>query len=379
MKVKDYLGQMVDEEVAKRLDELQKREAKDHVIGKKKDAMCSDDRELASKFYKALSTGKEMPLTEVSEHIVKQYEAKGPDYQAKAQSEGTVGSGTAGGVLVPTTVADSIVSQMIYISPMRQIANVIENMPASLELPSEATLATAYWVAEGAPGTDSGEVFAPNLLTPFKAAGLDSFTSEILADAATNPSIQNYVESRFAIALAILENQAFTNGSGSGQPWGFRSSAITPTSIAQMNDGLGYTDVTNLKYALGTAYRELGVYVGPSQAFQALENVKDNYGRPIWRNGLAEGQPNTLNGRPAYIVDEIPTNLGGSSNATELWYGYFKGGYFIGDRGAVRIDYGTNGTDFANDKISLRMIKRVAGRPIVSAAFAKLTGVVTGN
>jgi HK97 family phage major capsid protein len=372
MKVKDYLGQMVDEEVAKRLDEMRKREAQDHVIGRRKDKVSSDDRELASKFYKALSTGKEAPLAEVSEHITKQW-------KEKAQSEGTPGTGTGGGVLVPTTVADSIVSQMLYISPMRQISTVIENMPAQMELPSEATLATAYWVSEGASGTDSGEVFAPNILTPFKAAGLDGFTSEILADAATNPSIQNYVESRFAIAMALLENMAFVNGSGSGQPWGFRSSAITPASVAQTNDTLGYSDVVNLKYALPTAYRQMAVFVGPSAAFQALENVKDNYGRPIWHNGLAEGTPNTLLGRPAYVVDEIPSNLGGNSNATELWFGYFKGGYFIGDRGALRIDYGTNGTDFANDKISLRVLKRVAGRPILSQAFAKLTSVVTGS
>lgn len=381
-KVRDYMGQLVEKEVADQLDKMRQRDAKDHVIENKtngKDGASKEDKELTKEFFSAFFSGNPMKLAEVNEKIEKDYEVKDrKGFREKAQSEGTIGSGTGGGVLVPTTVADSIVSQMFYISPIRQISTVISDMPAQLQLPSEATLATAYWVSEGSPGTDSGEVFAPNLLTPWKLIGFDSFTSEVIADAATNPSIQNYVEQRFAIAMALLENSAFVGGSGSGQPWGFRSSAITPTQVAQAGDVLVYSDVVGLKYSLATAYRKAAVYVTSSAGVQSLENVKDNYGRPIWREGLAEGQPDTLLGRPIYVVDEIPDNLGTGSNATELWYGVFKN-YFVGDRGTLRMDYGTNGTDFANDKISLRMAKRTAGRPVISQGFGTLTGVLSAS
>ena len=370
MKVKDYIGQVVDETVANKLEEVRKKEARDLLIGgsKHKDGVDAEEKDLASKFYKALASRKMQDLEEVTSLIAK-------SYKQKAQADGTLGSGTSGGILVPTSVADSIVSKMQYVSPLRQIATVIDNMPAQLQLPSENTIATAYWVAEGSPATDSGEVFDPNLLTPYKAAGLDSFTSEVIADAATNPSIQNYVEARFAIALALLENAAFTSGDGSSKPYGFRSSAITPNSVAQFGDTLAYTDVTALQYSLKTAYRQQAVFCVSSVAAQALANVRDNYGRPIWREGLAEGNPDTLVGRPVYVVDEIPSNLGTGTNQTEIWYGVFKN-YFIGDRGALRVDYGTNGTDFANDKISLRMLKRVAGRPVIGESFSKLTAVM---
>jgi HK97 family phage major capsid protein len=81
-------------------------------------------------------------------------------------------------------------------------------------------------------------------------------------------------------------------------------------------------------------------------------------------------------GRPIYVVDEIPANLGTGTNATELWFGVFKN-YYIGDRGTLSVDYGTQGTDFAADKISLRVTKRVAGIPVLSESFAKLTGVIS--
>jgi HK97 family phage major capsid protein len=356
----------VKEYTEKKLAELKKKESMDVVL-KTKSEQSDADKALTSKFYKALASRKMADLEEVNSLIIK-------DYKAKAQSVGTIGSGTSGGLLVPTTVADSIISKMKYISPIRQIATVISDMPAQLQLPSENTMALAYWIAEGAPITESGEVLDPNLLTPFKAAGLDSFTSEVIADAATNPSIQNYVESRFAIALALLENAAFVNGDGSGKPYGFRSSAITPNSLGVVGDNVVYSDVVALKYSLLTAYRKTAVFVAGSNAVMALENIKDNYGRPIWRDGLTEDQPATLLGRPIYLVDEIPTNLGTSGTATELWFGTFSN-YFIGDRGALRIDYGTNGTDFANDKISLRVVKRVAGRPVIGEGFSKLTDV----
>lgn len=381
MKTKDYLDQQVEATVKAQLETIRKKESKD-IILKREKSLTSDDRELAKRFYKALFSKDQSEQRAVNEIVAKQLEdaavERGEDlaeYRAKAQSEGTIGSGTGGGILVPTTVADSIVSKMTYISPVRQIATVISNMPAQLQLPTENTMAQAYWVAEGAPGTDSGEVFDPNLLTPWKMAGLDSFTSEVIADAATNPSIQNYVESRFSIAMALLENSAFVNGDGSNKPYGFRSSAITPNSVAQLGDNLQYNDMTALKYSLKTAYRQTAVFVVSSSAAQALENVKDNYGRPIWREGLAEDTPNRLLGRPVFIVDEIPQNLGSGTNQTEIWYGTFSN-YFIGDRGGLRVDYGTNGTDFANDKITLRMLRRVAGRPVIGEGFSKLTAVM---
>lgn len=356
----------VKEYTEKKLAELRKKESKD-VVRKRQDAKSSEDRELEKKFWHALISRDVAKLAEVNELILK-------DYKEKAQTVGTVGSGTAGGILVPTSVSDTIVSKMQYISPVRQMATVIDNMPAQLELPSENTFATAYWVGEGVAPTETGEVFDPNLLTPYKAAALDSFTSEVIADAATNPSIQDYVESRLAIALALLENSAFVNGDGSSKPYGFRSSAITPNSLSQQGDTIGYTDTTALKYSIKAAYRGMAVYATGSTGMQALENVRDNYGRPIFRQGLTEATPDKLLNRPIFLIDEIPQNLGTGSNQTELWFGLFTN-YFIGDRGPLRIDYGTNASDFANDKISLRILKRVAGRPVIGESFSKLTGV----
>src|SRR4051794_14792253 len=181
----------VKEYTERKLKELQKFDAKNHVIANKEKA-SSEEKELVKKFYNAIKSKDFRKMEEVNALILK-------DYKEKAQTVGTIGSGTAGGILVPTSVSDSIIAKMNYISPMRQIATVISDMPAQLQLPSENAMVQAYWVGEAVAPSESGEVFDPNLLTPYKAAALDSFTSEVIADAATNPSIQTFVESRFAI------------------------------------------------------------------------------------------------------------------------------------------------------------------------------------
>jgi HK97 family phage major capsid protein len=361
----------IKEYIEESLKTLEMKDAKNAIVTRKEAVKNDATKDSIKTFYQALASGDRSAFKALNE-------ATRADYKEKAQAIGTIGTGTSGGLLVPTTVADSIVSKMNYISPLRQIATVISNMPAQLQLPSENALPQAYWASEGVTVTPSGSVFDPNLLTPFKAMGLDNFTSEVLQDAATNPSIQNYVEQRFAIALALLENGAFVNGTGTGMPWGFRSSAITPNSVAQAGTTVGtlaYSDLTALKYSIKTGYRARAIYVTSSLGLAKLENLKDTVGRPLFLPSIRDGAPDTLLGRPIYIIDEIPANLGAATNATEIWFGLFDN-YFIGDRAGIQIDYGTTGSDFANDMISLRMKKRVAGRPVIGESFSKLTGVL---
>lgn len=336
--------------------------------------LSKEQNEQVSKWFTALATGDKAALRALDVEIEKDYVAKG-FIVTKAQN---TAASASGGYLVPTTLDATIRRKLAYISPMRQISTVISNMPPILNLPSENALPTVYWAAEGAAGTDSSSAFDINLLVPHKLIGLDTMTHELLNDAAVNESVQNFVLDRFTLALSIAENGAFVNGDGTDRPFGFRSSAITPNSVAQVGTTVGslaYTDLTALKYKINNAYRQLGVYVASSAGMQKLENLKDTQGRPLFLPSITEGRPDQLLGSPIYEIDEIPENLGVGTNATEVWFGMFTN-YIIGDREALRVDVGTNASDFADDKLTLRIIKRVAGRPIIGESFAKLTAVL---
>lgn len=368
-KIKEAIAKAVAEELAVVKGDLtadiEKRLAsvsKDFIA--RKESASPENKELAGKFFKALASKDPAKLRELETEIIEDYKAKGQNISVDAD----------GGYLVPETIASSINDKLEYVSPIRRLATVIPNMPAKLTLHS-GSLPVTYWVAEEEAITESKAQFTPKTLEPHKAAGLDTMSTEFLEDATINPAIQNYIEDRFVLSLALLENAAFVNGDGSGKPHGFRSSDITPTAVAQVGAGLAYSDLVKLKWSLGAAYVNRGSFVTSPEGLALVESMVDGNNRPIYRESIAEGVPATLLGRPIEVVDEIPANLGTGTNETEIWYSDFNAGYTIGDRGDVRVDYGTSGDDFARDRVKLRVIKRVAGRPHGNYNFAKLTGV----
>jgi HK97 family phage major capsid protein len=109
-------------------------------------------------------------------------------------------------------------------------------------------------------------------------------------------------------------------------------------------------------------------------ARKLVDELKDGNGRYLWTDPIKEGTDGTLLGRPVVIVDEIPENLGAGTNETEIWFVYGQN-YVIGDRAGMRIETGTSGDDFQRDKISMRVIRRVGGIPIIGESFTKITGV----
>lgn len=366
--------------------EIEKAASRDRVIygpeAKKNGEVSSEEQQEIAIFFRAMASGDRTEIQKSNDIQVKRYEAKGIEWRTdaelktKAQTVGTVGSGTSGGILVPTTLRQQIITKLYYISPLRQMCTVVNDMPASWDMPYDNALPTAFWVGEGASITESGATFAKKNLQPNKLAAFDSFTSESLADTASSPELQQLVVDRFATAIALAENLAFTSGAGTTQPFGFRSSDITPTTLATNTTAgnLAYVDVVQQYFSLPTAYRSQAVWGTSSTGVQLLDSIKDTNGRPIFMNGWAGNAdadlvPGTLYRRPLYIIDEIPTNLGAGTNETQLWFAVFKN-YFIGTRGALRIDYGTNGTDFQQDRLSLRIIERVTGRPYLDTSWS---------
>ena len=355
------LTKITDEAIAKAKAAVAKEKT---FASEQKEVSTKSDKEQLSAFFKALSTRDSASLASISKDIA---------MERKEQNVGTVGDG---GYLVPTTL-DAMVRKKLYaISPMRQISTVISNMPAKLDMPTENALPTTYWVAEAAAITESKATFGKSTLEPHKLAGLDSFTSEVLADAAINENVQNYVIDRFATALALAEVTAFTNGDGTDRPYGFRDAVITPNTVAQVGATAGTLDADDIKalfYTLPQQYRDQAVFVMHDSARQLVDGLKDSNGRYLWQDSIAAGTGSTLLGRPVVFNNDIPTNLGAGAE-TEIWF-YVPTNYIIGDRGGLRVDTGTNADDFAKDKVSLRMIQRVAGIPVHGESFASLTAV----
>lgn len=312
------------------------------------------EKALSAKFFKAVADKDAVALREVSTEAREQY---------KALTDGqNITNDADGGYLVPVTVSNQIIDELKYISPIRQFATVL-NLGAKTKINIGGTKPVGYWVAEGEAIPRSKVTFTQKDLTLHKIAGLGGLTYEAINDTVSSPDLQAYLVSQFANAIAVKEIGAFVNGDGVGKPFGFRSADITPKAVTATD--ISYSSLVALKFGLTKVYRDGGVFMMNGTNLQKVVSLKDDNGRPLYMDNMkTEGGYETLLARPVVEVNEIPNN--------EVWYVTLKD-YIIGDGSAVRVDIGTEGDDFKTDKISVRVIHRVAGRPTLSEGFAKLT------
>ena len=76
----------------------------------------------------------------------------------------------------------------------------------------------------------------------------------------------------------------------------------------------------DLKHSVDPAYRMMGHGYMFSDAFLAgVKKVKDQSGMPIWKSGLAENAPDTIDGDPYVINQDVSTAATG--DAIQCLYG----------------------------------------------------------
>ena len=102
--------------------------------------------------------------------------------------------------------------------------------------------------------------------------------------------------------------------------------------------------------------------------------LKDLNNRYLWTDGLNEA-PATILGRPVLEQNDIPVDLGGGSDESEIWFGDLSY-YLIGDRQTMEVESTTQGAGtFEYHQVAMKLIERVDGKLGQTDAFNKLTAV----
>lgn len=293
----------------------------------------------------------------------------GDSVNAKALSEGT---DSAGGYLVPEEFANRILEKQRDIPSVRSLSTVINMNTDKMNVPSEGTDMTFAWTAENATISASDPSFGEVELTPNVLAGLVKLSRQLADD--NSVGLLDYLARAIARGVNEAEDLAFTGGSGTGQPKGFRQYTISQ-SVAQAGGTLVYSDVVNLMYTLPSAYRNRASFMTSDAGAKALASIVDGNSRPIFVPAPDAKGFATLFGRPVYINDNIPSNLGGGTDETELWFGDYSY-YLIGDRAGIATEYSTEaGEAFEKHQGWLKVVKRTDGKLAYTEAMAKLTAV----
>ncbi len=259
------------------------------------------------------------------------------------QMQGNVGA--QGGFAVPEQLDNSVLDQLVNISPVRSVANVV------------STLSPNYSKLIGRRGTGSGwtsetgtrdETNTPILAKVTPSMGelyvYATVTRHLLEDAAFD--LDSWWVENVVTEFALQEGSAFVAGDGVNKPMGFLSgdAPVTngdddrdfgilqyiPTGVsgdfASSNpDNVLYDAVASLK----PGYRAGAVWMMNSTTAAKVRKMKDSDGRSLWADGLTEAQPSRLLGYPVVIAEDMP-DIG--ANSLSIAFGNFERGYIIADR-----------------------------------------------
>lgn len=286
---------------------------------------------------------------------------------AKALSEGVSADG---GYLVPTEFKAAIVAKRDIAAVIRPRATVFPMSRDKMDVPLEGNAMTLYWSAENTPFTESNPNFGSVTLNTNKLTGLSKMSRELFADTAVN--LMDFLAGLYGRKFALEEDKKFMTGSGTGEPKGLRQ--YTVNSVAQAAANLTADDIIKLFYALGSQYRSQATWIMHNSIVRLVRTLKDTNGRYLWADGFTDA-PASILGRPVAEQNDIPTNLGGGTNESEIWFGDLSF-YLIGDREEMTIESTTEGAGtFENHQVAVKVIERVDGQLGITDPITKLTAV----
>ncbi len=176
--------------------------------------------------------------------------------------------------------------------------------------------------------------------------------------------------------MADKRTSLLTNGVGTDEPQGVRLEGDV-TTYPQAASSLAADDIVEMFYSIKSAYRRTAIWMMHDSIAKAVRKLKDGQNRYYWADGGAFGvaQP-TLFGRPVYENPEIPTDLGSGSDESEIIFGSWRAGYWLGIMSGLTMSTDSSGTDWKADIVNLKFRERYDGKVADPAAFVRGTGII---
>jgi len=293
-------------------------------------------------------------------------------------------TGADGGHAVPAVVVADLERRVTSISPLRQLARVVNARSTATKFPLDRAGTGSGWAGESATRLATAEpTFDLRTPTYGHVYALMSATEEILMDA--DLDIGAWLFESASTALAAAEGLAFVSGNGTARPTGFLSgpTPVVTADATRASGTLQYSPggaaaaissvdgLTSLFFSLKAQHRQNGTWLMNSATAAAIALLKDSTGRALWTPSLSEGVPPMLLGRPVAFSEDMPAV---AANAFPVAFGDFRAGYLIVDQGGLRVTLDDNLT---TPGVVRWYIRRRVGGVILNSEAIKLLRVST--
>lgn len=227
-----------------------------------------------------------------------------------------VGTATAGGNTVATDLLGaSFIDLLRNASVLSQTgATYLNGLQGDVAIPRQSGAGTAYWLTEVAAVTDSAQTVDQVTMTPKGLSAQTTFSKQLLAQSSID--IEQFVRNDLASVLAIAQDLAAVNGSGSsGQPTGILG--VTGVgSVASGGTSAAYTDMINLEkeVAVDNALSGSLSYVTNAKLIAKLKRteIATNTAKFVYDGG-------NVNGYPMYMSNQLPATYSTNTKSAVIF------------------------------------------------------------
>jgi HK97 family phage major capsid protein len=239
----------------------------------------------------------------------------------------STGTGSEGGYTVPTEVSKMVIDALKAFGGIREEVQVISTATgAAINFPtSDGTAEVGEIVGENAAATGLDVAFGsvPHVVYKFSSKKI-AIPWELIQDSGID--VVSFVVQRLAQRIGRIQNQMFTTGTGTGQPFGVVTRATAgKTGATGQTASVLYDDLVDLEHSVNRAYRSGACWMMADGSVKVIRKIKDTQGRPIFVPGyevaVPGGAPDMLLGRPICINDDVAAM---AANAKSILFGNFK-------------------------------------------------------
>lgn len=243
-----------------------------------------------------------------------------------------VGTGAAGGYMVPPAFRDMVIETLLAYGPMLSLADRIDT-DSGVNLPWPTNDDTAN---EGAILGESVQISEQDLTLGTNSLDAYMYTSklvrvsyQLMQDA---PDFERFLARKLGERLARIYNRHATTGTGTAQPDGIVTSAtvgVTGSGSLATTGGVSHDNLIDLIESVDDAYltsMDGARFMMHQSMRKALRKLKDGSNRPIWEPSVQAGSPDSLLGYPIAINNHMATV---AQNSKSLLFGSIREAYVI--------------------------------------------------
>jgi len=226
------------------------------------------------------------------------------------------GSATAGGYLLPPEeFRMSLIKAVDNMTFMRKVCKVDTlTTSESIGYPSlDADPADPTWTTELAIGSaDSTMSFGKREMKPHPLAQFVKVSEKLLR---LKPDAEALVRDRLAYKIAVVEENAFLNGSGAGQPHGIFTASddgITTSrdySTGNTASAIVADNLIGQCFNLKEQYRRPASWCFSRAAMRMIRQLKDGNGQYLWLPGLGSAEQDRVLDKPVFVSEYCPSTF----------------------------------------------------------------------